>query len=157
MRKAILAVLIPFAVVVCGGLGYHYWDTGALPGMQPEFYPVTVETIGAEDRGVRIRGTAHYPIQLHQIFERGERWLVFPLSTPGDTLAREIRVLVRSQHVPEELVTYEDLEIDGLARPAGGRVGPKVIDALRGQGYSFSDKVILVEAMAVRTKNHEAN
>ena len=48
-------------------------------------------------------------------------------------------------------MTYEDLIVDGLARPAGGRVGPKVIDALRGQGYSFADRVILIEGMDVRT------
>ena len=156
MRKALLSVLLPFIIVACGALGYFYWDTGALPGMQPTFHPVTVDSITAENRGVRIRGTAHYPIQLHQVYEDGTRALVFPITAPGDTMAREVKVLVRAEYEPEELVTYEDLEIDGLARPAGGRIGPKVIDSLRGEGYSFSDKVILVEAVAVRTKSHEA-
>jgi len=157
MRKPLLAVLLPFLIVASGAIGYHYWDTGALPGLQPSFHPVTVAGISAEDRGVRIHGTAHYTVQLHQVYEDGERWMMFPLTAPGDTLEREVKVLVRAQHVPEELVTYEDLEIDGLARPAGGRVSPKVIDALRGEGYSFAEKVIMVEAMAIRAKHHESD
>ncbi len=151
MRKALLSVLIPFALVTGGAVGYHYWDTGALPGMKPAFRPVSLDSISAESRGVRIRGTAHYEIQLHQNFDGGERFHIFPLMAPGDTMGREIKVLVRTQRDPEELVTYEDLIVDGLARPAGGRVGPKVIDALRGQGYSFADRVILIEGMDVRT------
>ena len=155
MKKAFLTVLFPFFLVAASALGYHYWDTGALPGMQPTFHPVTVADIDAEDRGVRIRGTAHYQVRLHQSFEDGERWLVFPLTKPGDTLEREIKVIVRSQHVPEELVSFEDLEIDGLARPTGRRIGPQIVDALKAEGYTFAERVILVEAMAVRGKNHE--
>ncbi len=149
MRKALLTVLVPFGLVAGGALGYHYWDTGALPGMHPTFHPVSVDTINAEDRGVRITGTAHYEIQLHQTFEGGERWHIFPFMAPGDTMNREVKVLVRAQRDPEALVTYEDMVVDGLARPAGGRVGPKVIDALRNQGYTFAKGLILVEAMAV--------
>jgi hypothetical protein len=156
MKKALLAVLLPFIIVASGALGYHYWDTGALPGMLPEFVPVTVQDISAENRGVRIHGTAHYPVRLHQVVEGGERWLIFPLMSPGDTLSREIKVIVRVDHEPEALVSYEDLEVDGLARPAGGRVGPKVIDRLRGEGYTFAEKVIFVEGVATRAKYHEA-
>ena len=157
MKKALISVLVPFLLVAFGALGYHYWDTGALPGMQPTFHPVSVAELNAENRGVRIRGTAHYPIRLHQTFEGGDRWLVFPLLPPGDTLGREVKVMVRTQHVPDELVTYEDLEIDGLARPAGSRIGPRLIDAIKAQGYTFADKVIIVEAMDVRGKSHEAD
>ncbi len=149
MNKPLMAVLIPFCIVATGALGYHYWDTGALPGMQPTFYPVSVEEIDGNDRGVHLEGTAHYRVELHQVFEDGERMLVFPLMARGDTLGREIKVLIRAQHETPDLVTYEDLVVKGLARPAGGRVGPKVVEALRGKGYSFADRVILVEAMEI--------
>ena len=106
MNKPLMAVLIPFSIVGTGALGYHYWDTGALPGMQPTFHPVTVEEISSDNRGVRLQGTAHYEIRLHQIYEGKERWLIFPLMKPKDTLGREIKVLVRAKREPDELVTW---------------------------------------------------
>jgi len=154
MKKAVLTVLVPFGVVAAGALAYHYWDTGALPGMDPPFYPVTVQSIDYEDRGVRIPGTAHFEIKLFQTLDDGTRWNVFPLMAPGDMTGREIKVIVRTQREPPELVDYEALEVEGLARPPGGRIGSKIFDLLTEKGYFFVEKVVLIEATSLHAATH---
>jgi hypothetical protein len=151
VRKALIAVLGPFALVAVSAIAYHRWDTGALPGLRPTYHPVTVASIDLDDRGVRIQGTAHFEVRLWQTMEDGERFFVFPLMKPGDTISRDIRVLVRTDRPPDDLSTYEDMIVDGLALPPGRQVGHKIKKSLKNQGYTFMDDVVLVESHAIRS------
>ena len=146
VKKALITVLVPFALVASAAIAYHWWDTGAPPGFRPTYHPVSVDQIDFDDRGVRIQGTAHYEVRLWQTMKDKERVHVFPLLPFKDTTGREIRVLVRSTRAPDDLSMYEDMQIDGLARPPGDRIGPKIKQTLRNHGYTFADQVVLVEA-----------
>jgi hypothetical protein len=151
VRKVLISVLGPFAIVATAAIGYHWWDKGAPPGFRPTYHPVTVQEIDFENRGVRIQGTAHYEVRLWQTMGDGARFFVFPLMAPGDTTGREVQVLVRTARPPDDLATYEDVLIDGLARPPGDRVGHTIWQALRNHGYDFADEVVLVESHEIRT------
>jgi hypothetical protein len=150
MQKMLLTVLGPCGLVAAGAVGFVWWERGAPPGFNPTPIPVTVSGINREHRGVRIRGTAHYEVCLRQKMEDGSVYYIFPLMKPTDTLAREIKVLVRTERMPDEMATYEDMEVDGLARPPGSRVGPKARESLLDGGYHFAEGFVLVEAFEIR-------
>jgi hypothetical protein len=63
----------------------------------------------------------------------------------GDTLGREIKVLVRSPRGPDKLTTYEDMTVEGLARPPGRLVDPKTREVFLQGGYNFAEGYVLVE------------
>ncbi len=151
VRKVLITVLVPFALVATAAIAYHWWDNGAPPGFHPTYHPVSVAEIDFDDRGVRIQGTAHYEVRLWQTMKDQERFHVFPLMAFKDTTGRDIRVLVRSSRPPDDLSMYEDMVIDGLARPPGDRIGPKIKQTLKNHGYTFADQVVLVEAHEIRS------
>ena len=146
MNKNILAVLIPFAAVAGSVIGFVWWDRGAPPGFNPTPHPVSVTDVTRAHRGVQIRGTAQFVVRLNQTMPDGERVWVFPLMEPGDTLGREIKVLVRSAQGPDKLTTFEDMTVEGLARPPGRLVDPKTREVFMDGGYDFAEGYVLVES-----------
>lgn len=142
MKKLLLTILGPFVVVASIGLGVYWWDRGALPGFRPPTVDVTVKEINREHRGVRLKGTAHYELRILQ--EKGT-YILYPLMERGDTTSKEIHVLVRSHKVPDRLTSFEDVTVEGFARPPGRSVPRSVADALMERGYYFEADVVLVE------------
>ena len=149
MSKTVIAVLVPFFVVVGVVVGLIWWDRGAPPGFDPTPHPVAISDVTRDHRGVRLTGTAHYEVRLRQKMQGGEVFVLLPLMKICDTMSREIKVLVRTQRTPEDMVTYEDMVVDGLARPPGRLVSPDVKDKLEDGGYHFADGFVLVEAFAI--------
>ena len=149
MRKAVMAVLIPFGLVASAAIGFVWWDRGAPPGFKPTLEDVDLATINRNHRGVRIKGTAHYEVRLTQTMADGDVFAMFPLLEQGDSLSREIVVLVRTPRMPERLVTFEDVVVEGLARPPGRLVGPKIRAALEAGGYHFTERYVLIDAFDV--------
>ena len=145
MKKLLITVLGPCALVGLGTIGIVWWDRGAPPGFDPTPVPVAFDALTRAHRGVRVKGTAHYAVRLKQKMEGGEMFTLFPLLAHEDVMGREIKVLVRTQRFPENLVTYENLVVDGLARPPGRLVGPEIREALEEGGYHFSDNYVLIE------------
>jgi hypothetical protein len=141
MKKLLLTILGPFFLVVATTVGIIWWDRGAPPGFRPSVTDVTVQSISRDHRGVRISGTAHHELRIKQ----GE-YSLFPLMASGDTLGREIRVMVRSTREVDRLVGYEDLTIEGLCRPPGQMIPHSVAEALMERGYHFADDYVLIEA-----------
>ncbi len=145
MKKALLAVVLPFVLVAVAGLGLYWWDHGALPGFRPRIVDVTPTTISRDNRGVRLRGTAHYAATLKQKVG-DETYYLFPLFPERDTTSRTIRVMVRTRRKPDPLYTYGDLTVEGLARPPGSLVPGYAQDELRERGYDFAEGWVLVLA-----------
>ena len=145
MSKTVAAVLIPFFAVAAGAVGIIWWDRGAPPGFNPTPHPTAFSEVNRNHRGVRLEGTAHYVVRLTQTMESGEVFWVFPFMKRGDTLTRDIKVLVRTPREPEDMVTFEDLTIDGLVRPPGRLVTPDIRDKLEDRGYLFEDGFVLLE------------
>lgn len=151
-----IAVLGPFLLVVGIVVGFIWWDRGAPPGFRPTLHDVEIAAITRDHRGVRVRGTAHYEIQLKEKRREGSAahekpFLLFPLFPKGDTSGREIRVMIRSQRAPDELYAYEDVLVEGLAQPPGRTVGKSARDALQLKGYMFADDFVLIEAFDVQS------
>jgi len=146
LKKAILAILVPFFIVASTAIGFVWWERGAPPGFRPTPVDVTVDTITRENRGVRITGTAHYEARLKQHAEgSGETWWLYPLMAKGDTMSRQIRVMVRTKEEPNELYGFEDMTVEGLARPPGRLVPFYVQETLMQKGYRFADDFVVVE------------
>lgn len=147
MKKALATILIPGLLVIAAAIGIIWWDRGAPPGFRPKVVDVRPGEITYDHRGVRLIGTAHYPIRLTQKGgSSGQTWWVFPVLERGDTTGRFARVLVRTPHEPDPMLSLEDVSIEGLAKPPGSIIGPDVRQALTEAGYELDDKIVLVEA-----------
>ena len=144
MKKLLLTILGPFVLVAAVALGIYTWDNGALPFMRPAAVDVSVEDINYDDyRGVRVKGTAHYELRIQQK-EGDQLYTMYPLFPPGDTIGRDVRVIVRTKKVPDRLLGFEDVTVEGLARPPGRLVPSAVTDALLERGYSIQDDFVLI-------------
>ncbi len=127
-------------------VGVMWWDRGAPPGFRPPVEDVTVETISREHRGVRLQGTAHNEARLKQtISGSDEIWWLIPLFAKGDTISREVRVLVRTPTAPDGFYGFEDRTLEGFARPPGSLLPRQARSALKKKGYSIADDAVLVE------------
>lgn len=144
MKKLLLTTLGPMAVVGAVVIGVIWWDRGAPPGFRPPVEDVAVEDLTFEHRGVRVVGTAHYELRIQQ--SQGETtYTLYPLMDRGDTMGRTIHAMVRTTRTPDRLVSFEDVTIEGFARPPGRLVGRSVIEALLARGYDFEEDFVLIE------------
>jgi len=147
VKKLLVAVLSPVLLVSAVAVGVVWWDRGAPPGFRPSLVDVTPDQISYDNRGVRLSGTAHYAVRLTQKASKGDRvWHLFPVLPLGDTMSRHVRVVVRTEREPDPMLGFEDVEIEGLARPPGAIIGPQVREALIQAGFELDEKLVLVEA-----------
>ena len=146
MKKLLLVILGPFLLVASVTIGIIWWDRGAPPGFEPPMTDVLLSDLSRAHRGVRVRGTAHYELRITQRDAKGTSWYLFPLFPVGDTGGREITAIVRTTTQPDPLLGFEDLTLEGLARPPGRMISGKVVDALLERGYQFSEDFVLIEA-----------
>ena len=131
-------------------LGYYTWERGALPGMHPTPHDVEFSALSLDQRGVRVRGTAHYPLQIQLKGGLGgdEVAYAFPLFAPGDTSGREIRVMVLSRLQPDPLLGFEEKTFEGLIRAEGSALPQGARDHLSMLGYRFADEILVIEDFA---------
>ncbi|NOY26438.1 MAG: hypothetical protein GXP62_11250 [Oligoflexia bacterium] len=147
MKKLIATILLPALVVAVAAIGFYWWDHGAPPGFRPKLVEVRPGEISYDNRGVTLVGTANYQVRLIQRSTDGSRtWWLFPVMEMGDTTGNYVRVLVRTTHEPDELLGFEDVRVDGLARPPGALIGPDVRRELIASGFELDEKLVLVEA-----------
>lgn len=144
--------LMAFLAALFVAFALFFLWTARLPPFDghPEPVELTIDTVEVEHDAVRIVGTAHYPLRVALTrparLGRPERtWYLFPLFGRGDTMSREIRVMVFTTREPEQLVAFEDLTVEGWALPPGAAMSPAAEDALRLAGYSFADDYVLLE------------
>ena len=69
---------------IAAGLGFYWWDRGALPGFKPTIVDVSSEDINLDYRGVRVEGMARHDVKITQQVS-GEKWFVYPL-VPKDNI-----------------------------------------------------------------------
>ncbi len=147
MKKLLLAVLLPVLLVTVAAVGVVWWDRGAPPGFRPPVVDTTPAEITYDHRGVRLVGTAHYKVRLTQKASGGDRsWYLFPVLEKGDTMGNHVRVIVRTEQAPDPMLGFEDVVVEGLARPPGAVIGPQVREALIEAGFELDEKLVLVEA-----------
>lgn len=145
MKKLILTVLGPIVLVGSIVIGVIWWDRGAFPGFRPPLEDVSVLEVSHDHRGVRIEGTAHYELRIQQ--EIGDTMhILYPLMEKGDTTGRTIHAMVRTTQIPDRLLSYEDVTVEGLCRPPGRLVSRSVIEALLARGYDIEEDFVLILA-----------
>ena len=145
IRKLLVVIGGPLLLVVGVTVGVVWWDRGAPPGFDPPVIDVALEDLNRDHRGVRFQGTAHYEARVAQSTADGERWSIFPVFPKGDTMSRDAHVLVRMPGDPDALYSFEDLRVEGMARPPGRLVPRAVREAIYDAGYSLTDDFVLVE------------
>jgi len=144
MQKAVVGAVVAVGVVLAGLVGVIWWERGAPPGFRPTAVPVAVAAITKEHRGVATEGTVHLAVRISQA-SGDRRWTLAPLMPQGDTQAREVRVLLRTERHLDDLATYEDVSVRGFARPPGRLVPGSVVLALEQSGYTVSEDLIVLE------------
>ena len=140
-----------FVALVLGLTSWYLW-LNRLPPFDalPEPEPVTIQSVTVAHDGVRIEGTAHFPVRIRYVeparIGRPEQTrYLFPMLPLRDTMGRRVRVIISSAREPEHLVSYADLTIDGFARPGGAFLNGPAIDALRRAGYTLEDDLVVIE------------
>ncbi len=100
---------------------------------------------------VEVSGTAHYPVRVRQSYQGswlrpGERTVhIFPFFPPGDTMGREIHILVLSETEPDRMLGLEDRKIRGEIRvPTSSLLTRGVLDTYREHAYQFTDDFLLL-------------
>ena len=126
------------------GLGFYWWDRGALPGFKPTIEPVSIEDITLDYRGVEVEGMARHDVKITQQVS-GEKWYVYPLVPKDDMNKKVIKVMIMTQVKPDSMATIEERTIIGLAKPPGRMIPKDIYESWRGEGYTFEDRIVLIE------------
>jgi len=150
-RKARLLIYVALLAVIA--LGVLFVATGGASSLVPRGEPTIVE-VAALDRGsgyVEVLGTLHYPVRVKQTFEA--TWLkpepptqhIFPLFPQGDTMGRDIRILVISEVEPDRMLGLEDRRVRGqIVRPTSRLLTRGVLDTFREHAYEFDAEFLLL-------------
>jgi hypothetical protein len=140
-----------FVALVLGLMTWYLW-LNRLPPFDglPEPEPVTLQEVTAAHDGVRVEGTAHFPVRIRYVeparIGRPEQTrFLFPMLPLRDTSGRRVRVMISSAREPDPVVSYADLTVDGFARPGGAFLSGAAVDALRRAGYTLEDDLVVIE------------
>lgn len=155
--KRYLPFLVPFVVIVFVGVGVKFWVSGEDLVPQP-----VVETnfadLDPQEPYVRIEGMAHYPVVINQtvpgnLFVADKKYYLFPLFPKHETADRAIRVMVRTERPPEDLVSYEFMTLEGRISAPDHRKLPFNTEIAIGKrsDYFFTDQMVLLEPWKIES------
>lgn len=143
-KLALWIFILGTSSIVLGGLGFYWWDNGALPGFKPTLVDVSIAEISLDNRGVRIAGMARHDVRIKQEIQ-GVVWYVYPLVPKDKINTKFIKVMVLTTIPPDSMATIEERTIEGIARPPGRLIPKEIYESWRGEGYTFEDRVVLIE------------
>ena len=147
MKKPLLLFFVPTLIMAALMSGWHYHQTGALPGFLPEARPTEFSALHVRSHGVRVEGTAHYP--LHMKAKVGEDvYYVFPLFPSGNYTGTEIAVLVRTRVEPDPILGFEEVVVEGLVKPLAPDLVAGFEKGLESRGYTFAEGALLIDSYA---------
>ncbi len=149
-KRRLLIFVVLLAVLALGGT---LWALRVELPFVPRGEPTVASwgQLGPDSGYVEVLGTAHYPVRVKQSFE--PTWLkpnpptlfIFPFFAQGDTMGREIQILVLSQEEPDRLLGLQDRTIRGeVVRPTNRLLTRSVLDTFRDHGYGFADGFLLL-------------
>lgn len=143
-KLAVWIFIIGVSGFILAGLGFYWWDRGALPGFKPTIETVSIEDINLDYRGVKVEGMARHDVKIKQQVS-GETWYVYPLVPKENMNTKIIKVMIMTQVPPDSMATIEERTVVGLAKPPGRMVPKEIYESWRGEGYTFEDRVVLIE------------
>jgi hypothetical protein len=149
-KRRTFAFIASLVFLGFGGVVYVMADDmRLLPRGEPR--ALSWEEVDRDSGYVEVVGTAHYPVRVKQTFE--PTWLkpdpptlhIFPLFPQGDTMGREISLLVISESEPDRMLGVQDRKIRGEVTPPTSRLLTRgVLDTYRDHGYDFADGFLLL-------------
>lgn len=146
--KKVLPLYIALASLL---VGFFLWSARLPPfDGHPEPEDVDWAELSVEQDAVRVQGTAHYALRVTQDrpgrFGRPDRvWYLFPLFDKQDTSGTIISVMVASPFEPEDMLSFEDVTLEGWALPKASAMSPRLEEAFREAGYTFQDDYFVIE------------
>lgn len=146
MRK----LAISFALLGLGVLLFFLWMV-RLPPFDGHSEPVAtpLSELRFDQDAVRVEGTAHYALKVSYDVpakwgrQAHTRWL-FPLFERQDTMGRSVTTMISSPVAPENLVSFEDMVVEGEARKPQIAMTASVETAFKELGYTFAEDYVLV-------------
>ncbi len=151
-----LPFLLPFVGVLAGGLGAYAYTFRETLFSRPcsEGVAVAWQDLDlAKHRCVTVRGTAHYTalIKQHQpgnLLRDPKDLYLYGFFAPLDHADRAIKVLVRTDRKPDDLVQFETMTLTGELKLVAPEHGvPFDIEVILGRDtdYFFVDGALLLE------------
>ena len=147
------AVAGVLALVACGVGAFFFW--GLVLGGWDRPQPVQVtdwSKISPDLDAIRIRGMAHYGGRAvlqdpGTLVRSPQTWYVYGLFEPHDVDSREIRILVRTTVRPEDMVSFEYLELEGWLYEPTKYTVPFYVEELfqRESNYFFHPEMMVLQ------------
>jgi hypothetical protein len=142
----------PIAVIVAAlilgtaiGIGAISIDRGAVPPFRPAIHERSVQELTRADRGVRVKGIAHYA-GLVELRSRDGVHVVYLYPLLATFQGRDSHVVVRTHRKPAPRVEYEQVEVEGIARHPRFLFPWDAWEAMVAQGFRFDDDYVLIDA-----------
>jgi hypothetical protein len=143
-RRAFLVILGALALGTLIGIGAISIDRGALPPFRPKVHDRSLEEITRSDRGVRVKGIAHYE-GLVELRSRDGAHVVYLYPLLATFQGHDAHVVVRTHEKPGR-VEYEQVEVEGIARHPRFLFPWDAWEAMVGKGFRFDDDYVLIDA-----------
>jgi len=149
--KRWLPFVLPFVVVLAAGVGFRIWTLmGAAPACGA-YAPIELDALDYDSGCVRVTGQAHFEVVVRQtlpgnLLRDEETLYLFPLFEPGQVDERAVRILVRTERAPEDLVSFETVTIEGRASLVTAEQVPfgTEIEIGKRSNYFFSEPMVLL-------------
>ena len=157
--KRYLPFIIPFVVIVAAGGGAALILRETDP--RGEAVDVEIAELDASQRFVRVRGMAHYTSTVTQhypgnLFMEPRDVFLFPLfDEDGGSNGRSIRLFVRTERKPEDLVSYEVMTLEGYLQPATAELVPWEVEVQldKETEYFLADEVLVLDPWRIEAED----
>ena len=143
-RRALLVILAALALGPAIGIGAISLDRGAVPPFRPAVHDRTLEEITRADKGVRVKGVAHYA-GLVELRSKDGKHVVYLYPLLSTFQGHDAHVVVRTHKKPDH-VEYEQVVVEGIARHPRFLFPWDAWEAMVGKGYRFDDDYGLIDA-----------
>ena len=143
-RRAIVVIVAALALGVAIGIGAISIDRGAVPPFRPQIHDRSLEDVTRADRGVRVKGIAHYA-GLVELRSKDGAHVVYLYPLLPTFQGHEAHVVVRTHKKPPH-VEYAQVEVEGIARHPRFLFPWDAWEAMVGKGFRFDDDYVLIDA-----------
>ncbi len=144
-RRALLVIAGALVLGAAIGIGVISVDRGAVPPFRPTIHERSLSELTRSDRGVRVKGIAHYE-GLIELRSKDGAHVVYLYPLLATYQGHDAHVVVRTHRKPARLVEYEQIEVEGIARHPRFLFPWDAWEAMVGKGFRFDDDYVLVDA-----------
>jgi hypothetical protein len=144
-RRAALVVLGAALLGTAIGVGAITVDRGAVPPFRPAIHDRSLTELTRGDRGVRVKGIAHYA-GLVELRSKDGAHVVYLYPLLATFQGSDAHVVVRTHRKPDAMVEYEAVVVEGIARHPRFLLPWDAWEAMVGKGFRFDEDYVLIDA-----------